>query len=192
VDYSTFEHSSLETACRSKGGQYLEQAHLIACKTPQRKHVTKVLNCPLCVGKTCTDADIERIVADGVQELEDGLSEDLGGAQCTAEYDIDDDDTCINPINASPQTCGPFETQTRGMLCDCYSFCNGKLFACDGSNLETFSAASCDGDLVSGCTHDLFGRDDIESSNAVSKYESAFLVTTLVVWLAVSWISLFA
>jgi hypothetical protein len=98
VDYSTFEHS-LDTVCRSKGDQYLEQDHLIVCSTPQRKHVTKVLNYPLCFGKTCTDADIERIVADGVQELEDSLSEDLG-AECTAEYDIDDDGKCINPINA--------------------------------------------------------------------------------------------
>jgi hypothetical protein len=190
VDYSTFEHSLAETACRSKGGQYLEQDHLIVCSTPKQKDITKVLNYPLCLGKTCTDADIERIVADEVQELEDSLSEDLG-AECTAEYGIDDDDKCFNRTDASSQTCGPFETQTRGMFCDCYSFCDGKLFACDGSNLEA-SASSCDEDLVSGCTHDLFGRNDIESSSAVTKFESAFVVTTLGVWLAVSWISLFA
>jgi hypothetical protein len=121
-------------------------------------HVT---NLPLCFGNGCKDADIERIVAETVRELENDLSTSFE-TTCFAEYDINDGQ-CASPVNASPQTCGPLEGKTKGVHCECYTFCNGELVACEGNDTPP-SLDVCEGDLVSGCNYVLYGEYDVDRS----------------------------
>jgi hypothetical protein len=192
VDYSRFENN-LKSICESNNGQYDEREHQVGCEGPDGSVIVyKVSNYPTCYDDNCEAPDLERFISREVEDLEQSLAQELN-MECNSEYEIEDDDgdgeesqgnegnysnnQCPNLVNASPNTCGPLESKASGQLCDCYTFCNGELIACETFDNPTRSIA-CQGDLVAGCNYTLFGMYDVakSSSNHVSVVASFMLL----------------
>jgi hypothetical protein len=184
VDFSLFEND-LQSICESNDGQYDEREHQVGCEgTGGIVFVYKVSNYPTCYAKNCEAPDVERFISREVEDLEQNMAQEFE-MDCNSEYEIEDDDgeaydsnnQCPNRANAAPNTCGPLESKASGQLCDCYTFCNGELIACETFDNPTGSIA-CEGDLVAGCDYALFGIYDVEksSTNHVSVVASFMLL----------------
>jgi hypothetical protein len=165
VDYRNFEND-LDQVCESLGGRYFERDHTIVCPTTNRKSILSVGNYPLCFGQDCKDADVERLVASEIQDLEEVYSQNFE-ATCTSSNAVDDGNVqCPNPINSSPEMCSSLKGEGLvGFICDCYDFCDGIFYACDGRFVGEYTE-ECSRDFVSGCTFDLLhGRSKSTSSD---------------------------
>mmetsp|Transcript_134932 Transcript_134932/g.200743 ORF Transcript_134932/g.200743 Transcript_134932/m.200743 type:complete len:271 (-) Transcript_134932:65-877(-) len=183
VDYRTFE-SDLEEVCESLGGRYFERDHTIECPTANRKHILAVGNYPLCFGQDCKDADVDRLVASDIQDLEDVYSHNFE-VTCTSKHDVDDGNVqCPDPRGATPEVCSSFKSETVGFLCDCYDFCDGYIYACDGK-LVGEQTEACSRDFVSGCTFDLLAgrqnkpRSDGNASSLMLSYSMLALLALI-------------
>jgi hypothetical protein len=177
VDMEDFDNN-MKDLCDSVSGQYNERVHQIECQAPTSAMLLyKVENYPSCYAKECMPADLERAINQEVESLE-RLFSDILTLPCTVDFEIEDEDGEVSFINdcpyqeqATPGMCGPLESATRQLNCDCYSFCNGELVGCDNAE-----PVSCSGDLVAGCTYELFGRYDVQQSGGSFQSLASVLV----------------
>lgn len=180
VDLSDATTEFQETCINDLDGVYDAHDHTITCvdiQNPNQNGIfeIKVSNYPTCYGKECQPADIERFITRGVDILERGVETQLN-MNCDSDYEIvkDEDEvgkpplptnTCKFRTRAIPEECGPLQVNTEEQLCDCYTFCDGKLAGCD--NEEEITCPD-DGNLVAGCTYELFGIYDVETGSSGS------------------------
>ena len=96
VDWSKFDNN-LSQICGAAGGAYQESAHDITCRASAANANDSVnggflfqhSNLPDCFGKDCKKADIERLLATTVINMEREYETSLN-LPCSSDYDIED------------------------------------------------------------------------------------------------------
>jgi len=117
MDYGTIP-TDFKSVCESNGGIYDENDHQVTCEAPNDPSITgKVIyaftNYPTCFSNTCSDTDLERWIADEVDDFELDVERDTAWI-CNSDYTIDesteapknggagDGGICPNRVNDTP------------------------------------------------------------------------------------------
>lgn len=180
LDYAGIQ-TNYKTVCESNGGVYDENSHQVSCEAPDDPTITgsviyRFTNYPTCFSNKCEDDDLERWIADEVDDFELDVERDTAWV-CDSDYTIEGDETepaatrtgtCPNRVNDTAEKCGPLSGSLEGQDCDCYTFCDGKLMECENFDTAGASDVFCTGELVMGCSNAIFVEYDVQQQKAAS------------------------
>jgi len=168
IDYAMGTLSeNYKSACTTNGGIYLENSHAWACNLFDLRTDSRTFNnYPYCFPPTCESADMQRLIEAYGDALEGELENVYGRPVCDSDASVEISPQeeeerkakiCPNVSKNTYESCSPLFDNIQKQDCDCYSFCDGVLIDCslfgsDGTNSDIF----CPGDLIMGCTADLF------------------------------------
>lgn len=197
LDYGTIQ-TNYQSACENNGGVYDENDHQITCQTPDDPTIAGVViyrftNYPTCFSNTCQADDLERWIADEVDDFEIDVEQDTAWA-CDSDYQIEGDEaapvsdsggtsggTCPNRVNDNPSMCGPLSDNLESQDCDCYTFCDGQLVECENFDSEGASDVFCTGELIMGCSNKIFAQYVTQQQQALSESSTHFSSATIMV-----------
>jgi len=166
--------SDFKSACENNGGVYDENNQSVNCTAPNDPFSTgyaiyEFENYPSCFSSTCSACDTQRWISDNVVSFETAVDKGTSWV-CDSAYKIETNTkapattgTCPNRQNDTPQKCGPLSGNLQDHQCDCYTFCDGKLVACDKFDSTGSSSIFCAGNLVMGCTDQMFASYDMNT-----------------------------
>lgn len=193
LDYQTLP-SDYKSVCETNGGVYDENDHQVSCTSDVDPTMTgpvvyRFTNYPTCFSSDCTDSDLERWIADEVDDFEISIEQDTAWV-CDSSYVIETTapdqsaatisgttGTCPNRAQDTADKCGPLAANRENQMCDCYAFCDGKLVECDKFDSTGASQVFCTGDLVMGCTNALFEQYGVEQGKLMASAMTLSVVT---------------
>jgi hypothetical protein len=175
LDYGSSDiQNNYQTVCEGNGGVYDENDHQVTCQAPDDPTITgnviyRFTNYPTCFSNTCEEDDLERWIADEVDDFEIDVERDTAWV-CDSDYTIEETEppqisttgTCPNRINDTPDKCGPLAANLQSQQCDCYTFCDGQLMECEKFDSDGASDVFCVGELVMGCSNVIFATYDVQ------------------------------
>ena len=158
---------NFKDVCEANDGVFYEHEQKLSCESafvmgiPGMIHM-QISNYPNCMAATCLEADAERWISTFVDSDEMENEKELVFV-CDSQYDVEETvtpaektKTCPNSVKNTYETCSPLLPNIRNQSCDCYSFCDGFLLECESFGPGDGAVVLCDGDLVMGCTAELF------------------------------------